>query len=365
MAVSKEPQNLNAEISVLGTSNYGMLSREEYIKMTKLYGVNAFYDMSTTEKVYKGLTLKKVVNTLPEYEYKFTLSSEINDRETNIKFDNTDNPNTIIAVNGVIDKILTNATIEFKYDRHEQYIYHKFSTSVDTKDTIKTNNSLNYGDIILYNGDTIIIVMDSIQNPKIQYIKLGNISDNNTNIKTWFNNIDSVNITFTQYPKPITVNRIITKINDVETTKISLSETLYRQGIEITVEVDEPAAENKDIVFSVGNLDINVKQDNDDPSKYLIKLKDDVQIPLFSSKEYKITFGLDGKVPSSNIQLKDIIYNELVIEVISQTDQHAYLLGDIIVIDPDNVEYDEETQIITFNENTASFDEETEILTIE
>ncbi len=354
-----------AQISVLGTSIYGMLSREEYISITKLYGVNAFYTLSDNEKVFKDLRLTKYIPALPQYEYTFTLSSSINDNEVVATFDNTDNPNTIIAVNGVIDNILaaTNNTLSFTYDEHAKYIQHKFSKPVDTKDTIKplTNNSLSYGDIVLYNGDTILIMMENISNVKFQYIKLGNIDDVTMKVKYWFIESNTVNIKFVQAERPKIVSNITIKLDDEIKNSVSLSETKLREGITVKIEIDEPEAENTQITYKPLPLGIVVEEGED--NTYTIKLSETEQISASSSKEYIIKFSIAGKVPGTTMDLRDIVYANFTIEAISISDEHSEYLDNILTVAEDNIEF--ENNILTFIEGAAEYDEETAILTIE
>lgn len=368
-----------AEISVLGTSNYGMLSRKEYMKMTDLYGVNAFDRNSTTEKVFENLILRKHVNALPDYEYTFDVTSNINNYHTEIKFDNNDNPDTIIAVNAIISEIIGNSdsgTIEFEYDEHEKYIYHKFDSVIDTKDTIEAPSKLYYGDVLLYNGDTIIIVMDYIAENRYQYIKLGSISDLVSNspsntLKNWFNNTDIVDITFTQTERPITINNIDVSYNDEVVDRISMFESDFEteNGVQIQITVDEPTAEQNKIKVKKSDTTgydstaITVTSDNEFvfPKTYTIKLNPaKTGIPMFGSKDYKLTFCLDEKI--GNILLEDIIYKEFIVTVLSDNETSG-ILNDTVIVDNDNVEFND--GVLTFLENTASFDEDTGILTIE
>jgi hypothetical protein len=362
----------NAEISVVGTSIYGMLSREEYIKMTKLYGVNAFYNLSTNEKVFPNLKLTKYVNSLPDFEYTFTISSEGQTKTFIAEFDNTDNPNTIIAVNAVVGNLikfndttgeLEDVTYDFTIDRHEKYIFHKLSNIVDTKDTLPSSSQLDYGDIVLYNGDTILIMMDYIANPKFQFIKLGNVNDSRQDLLYWFLDENVINLTFRRNEKPKVVSKIIVNYNENEIDEIIEYETVFSEGIDIFVDVDEHEATNKTIIAQPSSLDIDLT--NNGNGKYNIKLNERAQIPMYGKKEYTIKFCLDGKVPSTNIDLKDIIYKELKIVVKSIANTDTYVTENIMVIDPENASFDDTTGILTISEDTASFDETTGILTIE
>lgn len=353
-----------AEISVVGTSIYGMLSREEYISMTKLYGVNAFYSLSDTEKVFKDLSLTKYIPGLPEYEYTFTMSSTVDEKTVVVKFDNTDNPNTIIAVNAIIDNILaaTDNKLAFTYDRHAKYIQHKFNKPVDTKDTIKsTSKTLSYGDVVLYNGDTILIIIDNLSNVKFQYIKLGKINDTTMNLLYWFGALDTVDITFAQAIRPKVVSNITLKMNDEITNGVSMSENELREGITIKVEVDEPEAENTEITFVNPNLGIGIEKGED--NTYTITLSQNEQIPVFGSKEYTIKFGIAGKVTGTTIDLIELVYADFTIEAMSIANEHSEYSNDILTVDEDNIEI--EDNVLTFAEGTAEYDEETGILTIE
>ena len=71
--MSKLDLNIGSgNILVKGNGLYGMLTRSEYIDITKKYGVDAFVD-SSNEKVFKDLKLTKKFNALQEYEYRFIL----------------------------------------------------------------------------------------------------------------------------------------------------------------------------------------------------------------------------------------------------------------------------------------------------
>lgn len=358
-----------ATISVLGTSTYGMLSREEYIKMTKLYGVNAFAASKTTEKVFNKLTLNKAVPALPEFEYSFTLSASGRDTTAVAKFDNTDNPDTIIAVNSVIDNIL-GKTIAFTYDRYAKYISHTFmandiSKPVDTKDTHNStlNTVLRYGDIVLYNGDTLIIVMERIDNAKFQYIKLGSLVDEDQNLKQWFgNNVDNLSIHFEQFDRPEVANAITVKHNDEDVNTIDVFEnTIKTTGLTLAIDVDNPAAENKAIGIKLYDLFI-VYEHDENTNEYVFKATDNALIPAFGSAKCKVRCYLDGNLPSSNEPIGNYVYNEFFINIVSNSDVHSEYEDGIVMVDEDNISI--EDNILTFTTG-AEFDEETGILTIE
>ena len=374
-------------ISLVGTGNYGMLSREEYISMTKLYGVNAFISQASSEKVFPNLDLQKKVNMLQEWEYKFNMTAEVNgsvnENVADMQFDysesfnSTENTNNIIAVNAIVGQILATPTLQFAYDEDRKSVSHTFSKSIDTKDTPYTNSAIEAGDVLLYNGDTIKIFTSRLSKAenKFNYIKLGTIS-NLTSLLMWFSlsNRDVVDITFSQSPRPEVVNNIIVA-NEDELTINSVDIVEDKEDVMIIVDVNNHEAEANKIKVSVVNDNkgaVKVTQMSETgewPMTFKLEVDSSkALIPVFGSKEYTLKVSLDEKLTNTSnnysVDLNDIIFTTIDILALSKYDKTNDVNdGGILTLDEDLASVDEDG-ILTINSQFARYDEETETLVI-
>lgn len=373
----------NGNVSLVGHGNYGMLTREEYIDITKMYGVNAFVN-NGSEKVFKTLNMTKSINTLQDWEYTFKLTSDVTNNEYTALFNYSeafnalDNSNSLIAVNAIVGKILENNTMKFIYDEQEKSIYFKLQNVIDTKDTPTTNGEISVGDIVLYNGDTIKIFFNSISaaNNKFNYIKLGKISNNDANgiNSQWFKygTTASADITFTQYSRPEVIENIYAYDNAEITEEVSSIQVVAGESIDIYIDVDNHnATANKISVVSLENTQVlKITPDstigqNEWPKKYNIEVNATLaNIPVLESKEYKIKVALNEKLTNSfnnaSINLSNIVYKEISVVAISNSNQIATISSnnELLILNSHNASIDDQ-QIITLdvNEGDVEFDE--------
>jgi len=354
-------------ISLVGTGNYGMLTREEYISMTKLYGVNAFVK-DGNEKTFKDLNLTKFVDTLQSWEYTFNLASTVDSQKYIARFNYsenynaTENTNSIIAVNAIIGKILEKQTLNFIYDELENNIYCKLDSMIDTKDTPYTNANIEFGDIVLYNGNTIKIFTNSVSNNKYNYIKLGKVNDI-SNLMNWYYvaDTDNIFITFTQAECPEVISEIT--VYDSENNQTNSIETVEDDEFIISVDIDNYNAAAHNIAikaspelassdWSAVTVSADSENENDAwPKKYHITIDSTkANIAAFGSKNFPIRVVLNEKLEDENfseiktIDLSNIIYTDINITALSKVNTIA--------------EYNETEDMLTFNSRIASVDED-------
>lgn len=213
---------INGEISVIGSGNYKWLTRDEYQNIIKEFGINVFESRAISNRVFKDLkvipprktetfefdltvenisvqkfnaleneyrsTLNEV--TLREYIvenynkglekiiYPESLAVSFGEYEEGTGYEILGNKIYNRAANAFLDLVYHNTDKEkefkFKINRHAGNIYCKLPTSLDTYYSKEINN-IKAGDILLFNGDTIMIFFKDVENSIFEYVKLGQL----------------------------------------------------------------------------------------------------------------------------------------------------------------------------------------------
>lgn len=364
-------------IEVKGSGIYDIITREEYMEMTKLYGLEAFKaGTSNKYKVYPGLDLVKKVPFMQKHEYTFDMTTAAD--ETGVAVMQFIADDAIVPVNALIEYILSNPTITFEYDSIENNnISHKLSNVVDTKDnSLYTMSNITVGDVVLYNGDTIIIYTDTPRvNPSYQYIKVGTIKSMNV-LKGWFRYDSSAPITFAQHNRPEIVNEII--ITNLDTDTVEMQEGNSDDSIIVETKTDNQASKLNVIGCAAYDKDGNITNDinisklaasEEHPEITSFKMYVDStksRIGISEEREYDVVFYLDMNLRAlgddyagveCSLELKNVVKNTIHVHALSNSKYE----DSVITLNAFAGTYDDETQTITLN-NAVADGETIEIL---
>lgn len=204
---------ISGTINIVGSGEDGLLTRDEYNDILRLYGINAFNTSAQTDrfKIYPELILTCATNG--QYrceEFEFSLSVENITEYTNSPYDTM--PTTLnvtiennVAGNAFLD-LLPKDKFTFIWDSIEKYAYCQLDNAIDTSNSEKPTR-INAGDIMLYNGDTILIFGENIANPMYEYVKIGSLTDerfgamNYSAVLYWFNS-GSTDLHFIEAERP-------------------------------------------------------------------------------------------------------------------------------------------------------------------
>lgn len=364
-------------IEVSGSGIYGIVTREEYVELTKLYGLEAFKAGTDNKyKVYPGLDLVKKVPFMQKHEYIFDMTTAAD--ETGVAVMQFIADDAIVPVNALIEYILSNPTITFEYDTIENNnISHKLNNVVDTKDnSLYTMTNITVGDVVLYNGDTIIIYTDTPRvNPSYQYIKVGTIKSMNV-LKGWFRYDNSAPITFAQHNRPEIVNEII--ITNLDTDTLEMQEGDSDDSIIVETKTDNQASKLNVIGCAAydkdGNITDHINISKLTPSEehpeitsfkmYVDSTKS--RIGISEAREYDVVFYLDMNLRAlgddyagadCSLELKNVVKNTVHVHALSNSKYE----DSVITLNAFAGTYDDETQTITLN-NAVADGETIEIL---
>ena len=398
--------SFSGNISILGSGNYNQLSRSDYQSITKLYGINAFVEGNKDNKVFNNLNIipqissketfefsLKVLNTniktknqeYDDYEstlsadeyaayvrenrrpihYIDTLNVEFNQYEYNFvtkDYTNIGDPYTNRAANSILDMIYSGKTsFTFRKDDIDKYIYCNLDTSIDTSSS-NAIKKVNKGDILLFNGDTLMIYFENQpENSIYEYVKIGNILDQKSvgnfhdeysTIENWFNDLDEVTLEFIPSQREVVIQKY---------TVISNSDILYENnhdGIEIKVDIDEYAKEhydeiaNKEVIIDYNSNLLNITDISETegyPKKYNIKYVEGIDFTNPIETYIKIYSPVEENYTKLNykITLKDFFYETDVEEDTLGVDSSLYEVENGTLIVPnDSVYVPEENMII-------------------
>ena len=213
---------INGTIKLLGSGNYNWLTRDEYQNIIREFGTNAFETRAQFNRVFKYLDLVPPRKTetfefslevqnlsaqkfnADEQEYrdllpeallqKYLLDNYVKGEEKFIFTETlpvsfgefTEGSGSEVfgqeidnrAANSFLDMVYHNddraKEFKFKVNRHANNIYCKLPNSLDTYKSKEINN-IKAGDILLFNGDTIMIFFEDVANSLYEYVKLGNL----------------------------------------------------------------------------------------------------------------------------------------------------------------------------------------------
>ena len=395
--------NLSGEISIIGSGNYKWLTRSEYQNITKLYGVNAFVQGNTvSNKIFKDLDIDVTKN---KETFEFTLQVK-NDNVTNKNaaltidditatrykdtlnvefkgyiYDRSDNAETIVspynnrAANSVLDMIYSGEVTEFNFvkDPIDKYVYCKLPRSIDTSSSNEVKN-INAGDILLFNGDTLVIFFENTTNTLYEYIKLGSIVDETvqdymgrlvSSIAHWFDDDDeSYKLTFIPSQRETVIQELSIELKGNHENNI-----IYNTDVNpfsIKVYIDENALENLE---DVENKQVNIEYDSniltiteeeptDEYKLYSVQAKDghnfneivNTTISIYCDAnrvdtEQVINVSLRNEFEYSQYDENE---NNLLLNsnMYQYNDNDQYITIDTSLVD---VHYDEDTQILTID----------------
>ena len=214
-------KGLVGQITVKGTGNYGLLTIEEYSQLLRMYGRDAM-NLTGSFKVFPELQIIPKGNAIEPYEFYLTVTNEnlssedplYAELDAELIYSNiaTARPTASISF---IDILKENSrTLTFSIDKYEKYAYCKLPKSIDTTDATETTAVS--GDIMLFNGDTILVFF-GIPTNSYKYVKLGHIDDltvknqygedQNLLGDVWMN-AETITLKFAAISKPSTVNSI-------------------------------------------------------------------------------------------------------------------------------------------------------------
>lgn len=214
--------DINGSIKLIGSGNYNWLTRDEYQNIIREFGTNAFENRALSNRVFKQLEIVPPRKTetfefslevqnisaqkfnVAEQEYRdllpeallqqYLLQNYVNKNEKFIFTDTlpvsfgefTEGNGSLIAgqeiynraANSFLDMVYhtDNKEKEFKFkvNRHANNIYCKLPNSLDTYYSKEISN-IKAGDILLFNGDTIMIFFEDVVNSIYEYVKLGSL----------------------------------------------------------------------------------------------------------------------------------------------------------------------------------------------
>lgn len=341
--------DVNPEISgiinIVGSGNYKWLSRDDYQSITKAFGYNVFTENVTTNKVFKKL---KINATSKKETFEFSLKVEnknvtaFNEIETAYRetltpddlqvylYDNYAagqekliypsvldvkigdiNPYGNRAANALLDIIYhKNTEFTFKVDELNKCATCKLDNSLDTSNSEEIH-TIKAGDIMLFNGDTLMIFFENKTNTLYEYIKLGEIStetvrgfydDNYSANEHWFDsylrNDGEITLDFIKSEREVVIQELF--LEELSEDKNVLFDNNL-EGLHIKLDIDEFAKANMD---SIANKQIHIEYDssvltveevsnteeNEYPKEYVIKARGRIN----EAADYDINFWCDA-----------------------------------------------------------------------
>lgn len=385
--------NLSGNVSLIGSGNYKQITRSEYQEILKKYGLAAFITgNNVSNKTYRNLNISLAKNVedfefkltvkntsitarnlvvdeltgdevYTAFKYKDTLGIEFNGYE----YDNSGNETTISpinnrAANALLDMIYSGEQTEFNFikDELDSYAYCKLSRSIDTSasDEVKY---INAGDILLFNGDTLMIFFEYTTNTNYEYIKIGSIIDDEVvknrlnqeeySLPNWFNYPEGgvTTIKFIKSEREIVVDDITISVDKNE---LSNDDENYI----LTVTVNVPADIQQAITDGkIANPNIIVGTSNDELEVESIgSYKYKIDFSTLTSSQYVRVFAY-AEAAKEETEVITVVYYER-IERIEVTNETLLTIAGFEVIDdtliiPEGVstEYDPETFTLTIN----------------
>ena len=405
-----DPNLISGTISIVGSGNYGFLTRNEYQNITKLYGVNAFVNTAInndniTNKVFKYLNIN-TDRDVETFEYKLTLQNDTllakNEAITNnneVRFIDTldvefkgyqynlqnqesvsEKPYINRAANSLLDMIYNDGITEFRFIKDyiedengkdiSEYVYCDLERSIDTSSSNEVKN-IKAGDILLFNGNTLVIFFKDVENTIYEYIKLGSIVDQKvqnyvgtylSSIANWFNgNDEEYVLRFNpSNRKPVIQKLTLSFISEDENVIYETNEN----GIQLAINIDDYAKEHFDeienkkihIVYDENILDIEEVEQDQYYKLFIIKPKNTITELINTN----VSIYCDANERDTKETVKITLRKKF---EYSTYDESEYT----IILDSDGYSYDEETQSIIANNSLVNteYDETDNILTID
>lgn len=400
--------NISGEISVIGSGNYKHITRNEYQNIVKLYGINAFVaGNNINDKVFKNLDIKlNKEKELFEFDLKILNKSAqaynelISDDDRNaIKYEDTLNvsfngyqydnnfgtervvsPYLNRAANALLDIIYkNNQDFTFIKDDVDDYAYCKLENSIDTAASDEVRN-IKAGDILLFNGDTLVIFFKDTTNSMYEYIKLGHITDVDSydyyrrrysTIEHWFDYNNAATLRFIPSVRPVVVDNIDATVSADEFTSESAQTLTLTVSLSeaVTTAIANNEVEDPAIVVEAPEFMTIVDNEN---GTYTITI--DYDYSADAEAEIKI-YAHANREETEVIKTITLVTNEVVepeepiVEPEEPTIEPTVIDENNegqITIDDSALEYNEEdNELIIEDTLNPEFDESTHTLTID
>lgn len=388
--------NLSGNVSILGNGNYHWLSRKDFQDIKKLYGYNALIEGTVNNKVFKHLNIYaksnketfefslKVKNKFvesrnayidetgaPDRKYSDTLDVQFKDYEWDLN--NNDyllvgDPYNNRAANSILDLIYIDGKTSFDFivDPLDGYAYCKLDKSIDTSDS-KEVKSINVGDIVLFNSDTLMIYFKEDKSRTHYCIKLGNIIDiveevginRYSALNNWFNTNETVTLEFIPSERENVIQEFI--VDSLSEDENKLYDT-NNDGINILIDIDDNAKAN---LSDIANTSYRIRYDEnilsveditpDDqesiyPRKYNIKINPNFNIIGIKDTTFEVYSPVNEEDTLNvfNIQIIKMIHDSYVEDGILMLDANAFSVVDetLIIGANANPEFIEETNTL-------------------
>ena len=376
--------NLSGTVKLIGTGNYKWLTRKEYQQIINLYGINAFTDATVrNRKTFKDLVIDKK-SKIETFEYSLTVESlDIEDVKFNkileVKLNQYQSNGQVYpgvpyynrAANSfldIVDEKAASSENYFVFRKAElgDYVYCSLDRSIDTSSSVEISR-IKAGDILLLNGDTLVIYYGDVNNNLREYVKIGEITDEFVTeraemvsvIARWFENNAETRIQFTPSERE-------TVIQELTLTALSADEnTIYNtnhDGINIAIDIDAFALEHLD--------DINITDIEFEPNDNLIitevgEENRDGHYRLYNIKAAE-SFNFDILTTTTVSFWCPAEKNETIVNyeiTLRKAYNPSYVEDEILVLDGETYSVEDETLIINTDRINASF--ENNILTID
>ena len=407
--------NFSGEVSIIGSGNYKWLTRNEYKDIVTLYGVNAFLgSFYQNGKTFKNLVINNdsKIETFeytlsvknPDIEqrnidneddinvikFKDTLRVKFNQYDTsgNIagKYDSNGNliesyPYYNRAATSLLDIINDTfnerETFNFNIGELGEYAYCKLDRSIDTSSSNEIRK-IKAGDILLLNGDTLIIFFTDKNDNTIEYVKIGEIVDekvkdrrliDHSSIKGWFDYSSteiedkSMKLEFIPSEREIVIQELtISELS--EDKNIIYNNNL--DGINIAVDIDDFAKDNLDQI-KITDIVVEVNIDNV------------VDITELGEENRDNHYRVYNIKPVSGFEFNNLTNVKLTIYCPAEKDETAVIYNvllrklfvpstiedEVLILNNEMYSVEDETLIINSQLVNVYYDETDEILTID
>lgn len=393
--------NFAGHIEIFGSGNYHWLTRNEYQDIIRLYGVMAFSQMSNSaNKVFKDLfivpqknkketfefSLKIKNNTVEAFnetildtdrdstKYEPILNLECKEYRYDAQGESELDPYLNRAANAFLDIIYNdnNTVFTFKKDEIDNFAYCKLPRTIDTSNSVEIKK-IKRGDILLFNGDTLVIYFEDTNDLPYEFVKIGSISDvmctngrgiSSSSIGNWFKvkGYDEFEIEFIPAEREIVIqDLVLTASEDIIFDKDEEGND-NEEGIYIAVDIDEYALEHID---EIKNTTIKIEYNDEllvvneieetDRHYILYNIKPVSGYQFNSLKTSVIKVYCDAN--------REDTIQEITITLRKRI-EWAYVEDTTLVLD--NLLYSIENNTLIVNSNVnAIYDEETRTLTID
>jgi len=385
---------MSGKVSIIGSGTYHWLTRSDYQNILKAYGLNAFArGNNVNNKIYPNLDIIYNQDKVETFEFNmqilnksvkaYNIANEENVTTTfykdtlDIKFggyyyDNNDNTEYEVylyvnrAANALLDMIYNNEkeytfikdTLEDENGNDiSNYAYCKLDRSIDTSNSDAIRN-IHAGDILLFNGDTLMIFFKDVTNTVYEYTKLGHITDvevksydgryTYSSIEHWFDLNNAATLEFLPRERELVIDNI--SVNASRNTIESNDENNVIITISLPSEIEES--------ITSGDLDdsvIIVESNSEDLEVVKLDSRRYELVPNYDfarSKEVIISvysnINREDTEVKVNIRMEsDVVPSTITSGILTINSDESYIEGDILILsDRNDAEYDETTHTL-------------------